>query len=80
MAVWVYWGPEGNFERKRKRTVFGAHPCPKKSAKPQEIAEHVRSSEVMYLGKAGGLKNVNRSKRSFVTVSHSKWHVLFEHL
>jgi hypothetical protein len=29
------------------RTVFGAHPCPKISANSQEIAYHVRSSEVI---------------------------------
>jgi hypothetical protein len=38
---------EGNFGFGKNRTVFGAHPCPKISAKSQEIAYHVRSSEVI---------------------------------
>jgi hypothetical protein len=46
-AVGIWGGSEGNFGLKKNRTVFGAHPCPKISPKSQEIAYHVRSSEIM---------------------------------
>jgi len=35
--------PEGRCDRGKKRTYFGAHPCPKKGANSKEFREYVRS-------------------------------------
>jgi hypothetical protein len=39
-------GLKGNFGLGKNRTVYGAHPCPKISANSQEIAYHVRRSDL----------------------------------
>ena len=40
--------PFAEFGRQKKRTYYGAHPCPEKGSKSQQFRGYVRSSEVTH--------------------------------
>lgn len=42
-------GPFAEFRRQKKRTYYGAHPCPEKGSKSQQFQGYVRSSELCLL-------------------------------